>query len=29
MSPGAQNMKTGTDALGIVENECERAKHKN
>jgi hypothetical protein len=28
MSPGAQNMKTGTDALSTVENKFGRAKHK-
>jgi hypothetical protein len=28
-SPGAQNMKTGPDALGIAENESGRAKHEN
>jgi hypothetical protein len=27
MSPGAQNMKTGPDALGTVENESGSAKH--
>jgi hypothetical protein len=26
-TPGAQNMKTGPDALGVVENESELAKH--
>jgi hypothetical protein len=29
MSPGAQNMKTGPDALGNVENESGRGKHEN
>jgi hypothetical protein len=29
MSQGAQNMKTGPDALGTAENESERAKHEN
>jgi hypothetical protein len=29
MSPGAQNMKTGPDALGTDENKFERAKHEN
>jgi hypothetical protein len=29
MSPGVPNMKTGLDALGIVENESESAKHEN
>jgi hypothetical protein len=29
MSPGAQNMKTGPDALRNVENEFERAKYEN
>jgi hypothetical protein len=29
MSPGAPKMKTGPDALVIVENESERAKHEN
>jgi hypothetical protein len=29
MSPRAQNMKTGPDALGTFENESERAKHEN
>jgi hypothetical protein len=29
MSPGAQNMKTGHDALGTVEKEFGRAKHEN
>jgi hypothetical protein len=28
-SSGAQNMKTGPDALGITENESENAKHEN
>jgi hypothetical protein len=28
-SPGAQNMKTGVDALGTAENESGSAKHKN
>jgi hypothetical protein len=28
-SPSAQNMKTGTDTLGSVENESGRAKHEN
>jgi hypothetical protein len=27
MSPGAQNMRTGLDALGIAENKSERATH--
>jgi hypothetical protein len=27
MSPGTQNMKAGTDALGTVENDFGRAKH--
>jgi hypothetical protein len=29
MSPGAQNIKTGTDALSTAENESGRAKHEN
>jgi hypothetical protein len=29
MSPGGQNMKTGPDALGTVENESRRAKQEN
>jgi hypothetical protein len=29
MSPGAQNMKTGNDALGTTENEFGSAKHEN
>jgi hypothetical protein len=29
MSPDAQNMKTGSDALGTVENESGRTKHEN
>jgi hypothetical protein len=29
MIPGAQNMKTGPDALGTVENESGGAKHEN
>jgi hypothetical protein len=29
MSLGAQNMKTGRDALGTVENEFRSAKHEN
>jgi hypothetical protein len=29
MNPGAQNMKTGLDALGTAENESGRAKHEN
>jgi hypothetical protein len=29
MSSGAQNMKTGADAHGTVENESGRAKHEN
>jgi hypothetical protein len=29
MCPGAQNMETGPDALGIVENESGSAKHEN
>jgi hypothetical protein len=29
MSLGAQNMKTGLDAPGTVENESESAKHEN
>jgi hypothetical protein len=28
-SPGAQNMKTGPDALGTTENESGSAKHEN
>jgi hypothetical protein len=28
-SSGAQNMKTGPDALGTAENESDRAKHEN
>jgi hypothetical protein len=29
MTPGAQNMKTGHDALGTAENESGRANHEN
>jgi hypothetical protein len=29
MSPGAQNMKTGPEALSTAENESGRAKHEN
>jgi homoserine kinase len=29
MSPGAENMKTGFDALGTAENESDRAEHEN
>jgi hypothetical protein len=29
MSPGAQNMKTGPDALGTAENESGSVKHEN
>jgi hypothetical protein len=29
MSPGAQNMKTGPDALGTIQNESSRAKYEN
>jgi hypothetical protein len=29
MSPGAQNVKTGLDALGTAENESRRVKHEN
>jgi hypothetical protein len=28
-NPGGQNMKTGTDAHGIAENESGRVKHEN
>jgi hypothetical protein len=29
MSPGVQNMKTGPDVVGTVQNELGRAKHEN